>query len=248
MTEEATKPVESRQFGAKRLDFPAGGGKGFVILPETSAGDGPMPWIWYAPTLIGQHPDESHAWMFRQLLDKGFAIAGVDVGESFGNPEGRRTYTAFYELAVPRYGLVAKACFMPQSRGGLMLYNWAAENPQRVQCIAGIYTVCDLSSWPGLEKACSAYAMSEDELLACLAQHNPVERLAPLAAAGIPILHVHGDADTVVPIERNSGELARRYKALGGSMRLIVVPGKGHEVCDEFFRRPEVVDFLLSQR
>jgi len=30
------------------------------------------------------------------------------------------------------------------------------------------------------------------------------------AKAGVPILHVHGDADTVVPLEKNSGELTRR--------------------------------------
>ena len=36
---------------------------------------------------------------------------------------------------------------------------------------------------------------------------------------------------------RNSGELASRYRKLGGRMELIVVPGKGHEVCPELFRR-----------
>ena len=41
-----------------------------------------------------------------------------------------------------------------------MLYNWAAENPSRVGCIAGIYTVCDLRSYPGLERACGAYGLS----------------------------------------------------------------------------------------
>jgi hypothetical protein len=28
-----------------------------------------------------------------------------------------------------------------------MLYNWAAENPERVAGIAGIYPVCDLRSY-----------------------------------------------------------------------------------------------------
>jgi dipeptidyl aminopeptidase/acylaminoacyl peptidase len=139
-----------------------------------------------------------------------------------------------------------RPCLLPQSRGGLMLYNWAAENPGRVACIAGIYTVCDLRSYPGLEKACSAYGLSAAQLQAHLAEHNPIDRLAPLAKAGAPILHVHGDADRVVPLEKNSGELARRYRALGGSMRLIVIPGKGHEVCNQFFHCQELVDFVTA--
>ena len=37
-----------------------------------------------------------------------------------------------------------------------MLYNWAAENPRRIACIAGIYPVCDFRSWPGVEKTAAA--------------------------------------------------------------------------------------------
>ena len=62
------------------------------------------------------------------------------------------------------YGMSERPCLLPQSRGALMLYNWAAENPTRVACIAGICTVCDLRSYPGLEKACGAYGLSAAEL------------------------------------------------------------------------------------
>jgi predicted esterase len=95
-----------------------------------------------------------------------------------------------------------------------------------------------------LPQACAAYGLSAGELQARLAEHNPIDRLAPLAKAGVPILHMHGNADTVVPLEKNAGELARRYRALGGQVRLIVIPGKGHEVCDEFFHCQEFVDFV----
>ena len=79
--------------------------------------------------------------MFEQWLNSGFAIGGVDVGESYGNPAGRAAFTEFYRAVVNRYGLSQKACLLPQSRGGLMLYNWAAEHPDWVQCIGGIYAV-----------------------------------------------------------------------------------------------------------
>jgi pimeloyl-ACP methyl ester carboxylesterase len=203
-----------------------------------------MPWVWYAP-VIG-HPNPTHAWMLRQWLDKGIAMAGVDVGESFGSPAGRKVFSALWETLTSRYGMSKQPCLLPQSRGGLMLYNWAAENPSRVGCIAGIYTVCDLRSYPGIDRACGAYGLSAAELETRLAEHNPIERLAPLAKAGVPIFHIHGDADSVVPLERNAGELARRYRALGGQVRLVVVPGKGHQVCDEFFHCQELVDFIVA--
>src|SRR2546423_315713 len=79
----------STQYGARRHDFAVGENKGFVILPIKPAEDGTRPWIWYAPTFIGNLPDPSHEWMFTRLLSAGFAIAGVDVGESYGNPRGR---------------------------------------------------------------------------------------------------------------------------------------------------------------
>ena len=93
---------------------------------------------------------------------------------------------------------------------------WAAEHPECVACIGGIYTVCDMSSRPGLEKCAPAYGVSADEQARQLKEHNPIDRLAPIAKAKVPIFHVHGDNDVVVPLERNSGELINRYRELGG--------------------------------
>jgi len=217
----------------------------FLFRPRVSVPPSPLPWVWYAPTLDG-HPDESHAWMFRQLLEQGIAVAGIDVGESFGNPWGRGVFTRLWEALTAERGLAPRACLLPQSRGGLMLYHWAVENPDRVACVAGIYTVCDLTHWPGLTRAAEAYGTAEPEFARGLVEHNPIERLAPLAAAGVPILHVHGDSDAVVPLERHAGELVRRFTQLGGAARLITVPGKGHEVVPAFFRCQALVDFLIE--
>lgn len=226
--------------------FSVEGCPAFVFLPSKNGKSPVKPWLWYAPT-FPDYPNERHVWMFRQFLEHGIAIAGVDVGESYGNPKGRAVYSALWEKLHRDYGLAERACLMPQSRGGLMLYNWAVENPRRVACIAGIYTVCDMRSYPGLANACDAYGMNEAALANHLAEHNPIERLKPLAEARVPILHIHGDSDAVVPIAKNSGELAARYRDLGGAMRLIVVPGKGHEEVPEFFECREVVDFVITQ-
>ncbi|MFO0815734.1 MAG: hypothetical protein U0796_21150 [Gemmatales bacterium] len=76
--------------------------------------------------------------------------------------------------------------------------------------------------------------------------HNPVARLASLAKADVPIFHIHGDVDKVVPLQENSGEVAQQYKQLGGRMVLKIVPGQGHNVWEGFFRCQELVDFVIA--
>ena len=249
----AMAQVESKEYGATRFDFVVPGGKGFVIKPDRAGPPGPRRWLWYAPTFvtatpdIGRYPNISLTWLFTRLLEKGIWIGGVDVGESWGNSRGRKAYTRFYHDVHKRYGLSPRPCLLAQSRGGMMLYNWAVEHPHDIDCIVGIYPVTNLAGWPDLggEKILKAYGMSEAELRKHLGKNNPIDRLAPLARAHVPILHLHGDADKVVPLDQNTTEFARRYKALGGQMDVDVIHGKGHEEVPEFFQSQRLLDFLL---
>ena len=90
--------------------------------------------------------------------------------------------------------------------------------------------MCDLTSYPGIKTAAKAYRLTAAELTSELPKHNPLDRLQPLAKAGVPLFAIHGDTDVVVPLERNSGEMARRYAALGGKMDLVVPKGQGHNM------------------
>lgn len=221
----------------------------FLILPTETTGlaatGSTVPWVLYAPTLTSL-PGDEETWMFEQFLDAGIGIAGIDVGESYGNPQGRALFCALHDELVQKRGLSQRACLLARSRGGLMLYNWAAENPAAVACIAGIYPVCNLSSFPGVEKACGAYGMSKALLTAELAEHNPIDRLEGLAKAGVPVFHIHGDSDTVVPLEDNSGELIRRYRQCGGEATLVVPQGQGHNYWPGWFQCQELVDFVIA--
>ena len=233
---------------AKKLPLPGEtfkveGKEAFLILPEGPKPGKPIPWVWYAPTLPGL-PASSEKWMFDHFLKAGIAIAGVDVGESFGSPNGRKMYSALYRELVEKRGLSKQASLLARSRGGLMLYGWAAENSEKVCCIVGIYPVCNLESYPGLANACRAYQLTAKALEAELKKHNPVDRLAPLARAGVPIFHIHGDQDKVVPLEANSGLVAERYRKLGGNMTLEVVKGQGHNMWEGWFRSQALVDFV----
>lgn len=218
--------------------------RAFLIeAPAAFAEPGPRPWVWYAPTLPGL-PAKEEAWMFERLLAAGVAIAGIDVGESFGNLAGRSLFTAWHALLGHR-GYARRPALLARSRGGLMLYNWAAEHPELVAGVAGIYPVCNLTSYPGLAKAAPAYGLDETQLAAQLAQHNPVDRLVPLARAGVPILHLHGDQDEIVPFEANSALLAERYRALGGPVEVQVFAGQGHNYWSGWFQSQALVDFLV---
>jgi len=221
------------------------GHEAFLIPPTKPAATGATPWVWYAPTLPGL-PSDAEKWVFERFTAAGVAIAGIDVGESYGSPDGRKLYSALYRELTQRRGLAAKPVLLARSRGGLMLYNWAAENADKVGGIAGIYPVCNLTSYPGLAKAAGAYRLSADELAGKLGEHNPTERLAALAKAGVPLFAIHGDVDSLVPLEANSGEVQRRYRQLGGKMRLIVPPGQGHNMWPGFFQCQELVEFVLQ--
>jgi pimeloyl-ACP methyl ester carboxylesterase len=245
----------STEYNATRIDFSVSGAVGgFVIKPNRPDGENRRPWVWYAPTFvkatprIGRYPNASLTWLFTRLLDRGVWIGGVDVGESYGNFRGRKEYTGFYKYVRKRFGLSRQPCLLAQSRGGLMLYNWAAENSRHVACIAGIYPVTNLDSWPGLgsQELQQAYGMNAAQLQKNERRINPVDRLSALARNNVPVLHLHGDADKVVSLQQNTIELVSRYQALGSKADVEVVHGKGHEEVPEFFQSERLLDFLLE--
>ncbi|MCK5941408.1 MAG: DUF1080 domain-containing protein, partial [Planctomycetes bacterium] len=225
--------------------FTIGTRTAFLIEPPPARRRAPMPWVFYAPTLP-PYPSQAERWMFERFVAAGVAIAGIDVGESYGSPSGREDYERLYRELVRVRGMSPRPVLLARSRGGLMLYSWASAHARDVAAIAGIYPVCDLRSYPGLARACGAFGLDEAQLRAALPQHNPIERLGPLAAARVPIYHVHGDRDRLVPLAANSAELQRRYQALGGPMTLEVGEGHGHDMWSGFFENRALVEFVLS--
>jgi len=216
--------------GFRRLDFELGGHPVLMIIPRTPA-EG-RPWVWHGE-FFGHRPIPDVA-----LLGRGFHVVYTRISDQFGGPAAVQHWNAVYQAVTERYGLGARPALVGTSRGGLYCYNWAAANPERVSCIFGDAPVCDLKSWPmgrgsgrrsdgEVSKLLAVYNVgSEDELLQ--RANNPIDRLQPLAKAGVPILHVSGDADDIVPLPENTGVVEERYRQLGGSMQVIIKPGVGH--------------------
>lgn len=243
---EKKKPVKELILPGK--SFMVAGRPAFVMQPSGKPKAKPRPWIMYAPTLPA-YPDSHEKWMHEQFLAAGIAVAGIDVGEAYGSPKGREYFDALYREMTEKRGYSKKPCLLGRSRGGLWVSSWAIENPDKVAGIAGIYPVFDLRTYPGLEKAAPAYDMSATELEATLVKHNPIQRVATLAAEKIPVFFIHGDIDEVVPLKENSAAFVEQYKTAGlpSLAELIVVEGQGHNFWEGFFHCQELVNFAIAR-
>ena len=224
--------------------FDLSGRTSFLIPANVDPHATTKPWVWYAPTLPNL-PGPEEAWMFERFRAAGIAVAGIDAGESYGSPAGNKVFDTLH-AEMTRRGYSAKPVLLGRSRGGLQTLSWAAANPDKVGGFAGIYPVCDIASYPGVAKAAGAYELKAEELERRLKEFTPVDRLAGLAKAKVPLFAIHGDVDKVVPLEANSGRVRERYKELGGSMTLIVPPGQGHNMWPGFFRCRELVEFVID--
>ncbi len=237
----------------ERLDLPGetfqiDGHNAFVLLPAEEHRSEPQPWIMYGPTLP-RVPDLHERWMHEQFLESGVAVAGIDAGEAYGSPRGSKLMTALYDELTGKRHFSKKPCLLGRSRGGLWTSAWAIANPDKTAGLAGIYPAYDLRTYPGLARACGAYDLTESQLTADLATHNPIARIGILAKARIPVCIIHGDEDDVVPLKENSLALVDAYKAAGvGTLaNLIVAKGQGHNYWEGFFRSLEVVEFAIKQ-
>jgi predicted esterase len=226
-------------------EFTIGQSKCFVL--DAISSNKEKPWVWYAPTLP-RHPDPSHSWYIDKLLEKGISFAGCDQGEVRGSPKSVDRFTKFYNEMGDR-GYSKKPILLGQSRGGLMLLSWAVKNPKKVKAFAGIYPVLNLRSWPltrNLSSTLADFEMDRDTFLKSVDLHNPIHQLKGLAQAKVPLFMVHGDSDRIVPLEDNTEIVINRYSKLGGEAEVKIVPGKGHQVGDEFFKAKELIEFIIQ--
>ncbi len=250
MADDGPKPflgAKSDYRGFVRYDFEVDGQKCLVVLPK-SAAEG-RPWIWRAE-FFDHRPEIDLA-----LINKGFHLVFMNVGNTFGCPSAMKHFDAFYKVLTEQHGFSKKPVLEGLSRGGLYVYNWGAAHPDQVGLILGDNPVCDFKSWPGgkgkapgskgdWEKLIRDYEFP-NEAAAMAYDKNPIDNLAPLAKAKVPLLHICGDADEVVPYPENSVLIKDRYEKLGGTIHIIVKPGLKHHPHGLDDPTP-AVDFILK--
>jgi lysophospholipase L1-like esterase/pimeloyl-ACP methyl ester carboxylesterase len=236
--------TETDFYGFRQLQWEREGVLCRVVLPRVAAAG--RPWIWRA-RFWGHEPQ-----LDRALLERGWHVAYCEVGGLFGAAPAIQRWDDFYGFASA-LGLSRQPILEAMSRGGLIAYNWASQNPSKVAGIYGDNPVCDARSWPGgagkssgapseWEQCLGVYGLNETTVQ--YAQVFPVEGLEPLASAGVPLFHVIGDADSIVPTSENSDVIEARYRALGGPIQVIRKPGMDHHPHSLPDPQP-IVDFCL---
>ena len=225
-------PTKWRSFA--RYDFKVNGAGAIVVVPDRPLPG--RPWIWRAEFF------DSFADADAALVEAGWHLAYLSVPDLFGSPEAIAHWEKFHASMVEDYKLATKPGIIGLSRGGLYSMNWAAAHPGKTLAVYLDNAVCDFKSWPGglpqklgtgrgsppeWKKLLAAYEFKTDAE-AVAYKLNPVDNLAPLAAAKIPLLLVYGDKDSAVPHAENSLIVHDRYKALGGPVERIVKPGQDH--------------------
>ncbi|MBX3252735.1 MAG: prolyl oligopeptidase family serine peptidase [Chitinophagaceae bacterium] len=233
-------------YGYECADFTFNGRACKVVKPKT-ANPGKQ-WIWRA-RFWGHEPQTDIA-----LLERGFHVAYCDVAELFGNTEAVAAWNRFYNYML-RLGLNKKMTLEGFSRGGVYVYNWALANKGRVNCIYADAPVLDVKSWPGgkgkgpgsaadWEIFKKDYRLATDEE-AMAFKGSPLDKARDIAKLKIPLLHVVGDADEVVPLEENTAPFGQKIKAAGGNIMVIHKPGVKHH--PHSLANPTViVDFILK--
>lgn len=217
--------------GFRRHVFTIDGCEAWVVEPRKALPGNPWTWCMEFPD------DFTERTGVPGLLEEGFHHLHIQVGNTFGCPTALGHFDAFY-AAVTEKGLAAKGTLIGISRGGLYAYNWASLNPNKVVCIYGDAPVCDFKSWPEGKGAGNGSVDDWKALIQCYGfrdeaealawPNNPVDRLEPLARAGIPLVHVVGDMDESVPVAENSAVVERRYRALDGAIFVFHKPLVGH--------------------
>ena len=242
------KPVKEFNFhGYKGYEYDNNGVKYYIVKPHHTAKGNP--WIWRA-RFWGHEPQVDI-----DLLEQGFHLTYCDVAELFGSPKAVERWDEFYALAV-KAGLNPKAVLEGMSRGGLIIYNWAAKNPKKVACIYGDAPVMDIKSWPlnwgdcldenkrSMSLLLEAYGFANAEE-AMAWNKNPLNHARKLAKAKIPMIHVVGDIDEGVPVAENTAIFEREVAKYGHSVHVIHKPNVGHH--PHSLNNPEkIVSFILK--
>lgn len=235
--------------GFEKVSFEVDGRNAFVVLPNEQAEGNP--WVWRA-RFFGWHSD-----MDVMLLKQGVTIGYMDVKNLYGSPQAVAHWDAFYAFMMSN-GMAEKPALEGVSRGGLICFNWAKRNPEKVACIYVEAPVCDIKSWPGgkgdgkgapddWKKAQSAYDLDEAGLLEW--NDNPIDNLDALANAKVPIYAAVGLRDKVVPPAENILKLMDRYIQLGGPFTVYPMTEGEQKLDGHHFpiEQPErIVEFIIT--
>ncbi|MBZ4190634.1 SGNH/GDSL hydrolase family protein [Niabella beijingensis] len=208
--------------GFKRVMFKLNGNEAWYTVPR--APQAGRPWVWRA------YFPEWHTEMDSILLSKGVYIAYINASDRYGHSSAMNRWDDLYTYLTTQQHFEPRPALEAVSRGGLYAYGWAKRNPSKVSCIYAEAPVCDFTSWPAgkgkgkgapgeWKQLLNVYGLTETQALQYADQ--PKDNLEALAAYKVPIVHVIGLQDKIVPAEENTLVLVQNYIRNGGPATVI---------------------------
>ncbi|MDR1331434.1 MAG: alpha/beta hydrolase [Tannerella sp.] len=172
-----------------------------------------MPWVYRT-----DQPERDSEVDFA-LLAEGYHIVVGPVPTSEDGPNLEHWNTVYGYLTEK--GFSKKPVVAGRGAATGEVYHWAINNPEKVSCIYGENPI----------------------LRASLASVQPLDNLAPLARAGVPVLHVCGSLDPNLKSQTRAAE--SKYRQFGGKFTVIEDRGKGHYPLSPL-NPQQAVDFILK--
>jgi pimeloyl-ACP methyl ester carboxylesterase len=198
-----------------RYSFQRSGVEGAITVIVPKTAAPARPWVFRADHV------SRDAVVDRALLAKGFHVVTGPVPYNADGPS-LESWNIVYKLLTDS-GFSKKPVLEGAGGAAGEAYAWAIANPDKVSCIYG-----------------------ENPVLRCtMTKSQPLDNLAALAKAGVPVLHACGGLDPLLNDHTRAAE--KRYKESGGSMTVIVQEGVGHYPTAPKDPQP-VVEFIRDKQ
>lgn len=141
---------------------------------------------------------------------------GFHIGYIFS--DAGKNWDAWYAFLTEKHGLSKRPAFVGMSRGGRNAFTWATSNPDKVSCI---------------------YADNP------AVSPESIAKLADLAKADVPLLHVCGSLDPI--LGHHTLVVESVYQQLGGRISVMIKEGAAHHPHSLRDATP-IADFIVASQ
>ena len=214
--------------GFVRTIFDMDGCEAWVVEPARPAADGRWIWCMEWPAAFQSRTG------VKALLDAGyrwvtFNPASKTIYAGNQNDEMIAKRRAFQKFLVDGLGFAPKCGLVGMSWGGFYSVRYASTHPE---CVCAAYLDAPLLDFSTLRsfnlpkaewsrsRLSKYYPFITDDYDGADDPYQSVNRAAPIAKAGIPLLILYGAKDDTVPPEKNCMKFAAAFEKAGGDLMI----------------------------
>lgn len=184
----------------------------------------------------------------RLLWERGYWLVVPNLGGShWMNDAAATSLDGVIEGMIQNHGVdPARVHILGTSMGAGSGLVYVMRRPHRIRSICAVFPMTDFAQWvqesPGyLARIAKAHKVEPLDVAPVLDDLSPLRHRA--AFAGIPVLLLHGDADTIVPVH-HSRDFAAALRAQGSPVTYHEVRGAKHNDAIAGPYQGEIVEFF----